>query len=76
MAFKLTNTPYPKKRKGEPEDKSETTNEIRSLSQQTAEKKLEDYLYEQGYRGRSDPRSPQYKLYQDTKTQEYIFRPE
>ena len=67
MAFKLTNTPYPK---------TEGEIEIRSMSRQSAEKQLDDKLRSEGYlSGRNTAGAPEYKLTQDTKTGEYIFRP-
>jgi hypothetical protein len=64
MAFKLTNPPFPLQNE-----------EIRSKSRQAAEKKLDDKLRTEGHTsGINDPRAPKYKLTQDTKTGEYIYR--
>jgi hypothetical protein len=67
MAFKM-------KLKGFP--KTEGEGEIRSVSRQSAEKQLDDKLRSEGYlSGRNTSGAPEYKLTQDTKTGEYIFRP-
>jgi len=67
MAFKMKYKGFPK---------TEGEDEIRSMSQSAAEKLLDNKLREQGYNsGRNDSNAPQYKLTQDTKTGEYIYRP-
>ena len=67
MAFKMKYKGFPK---------TEGEDEIRSMSQSAAEKKLDNKLREQGYHsGRNDASAPQYKLTQDIKTGEYIYRP-
>ena len=44
-------------------------------SREAADKKLDKYLRSQGFTsGRNTKRAPQYKLFQDKKTKEYIFR--
>jgi len=48
---------------------------VKSKSRSIAHTKLNDKLRAEGYtNGTSDPRAPQYKLSQDTKTGDYIYR--
>lgn len=48
---------------------------VASKSRQAAEKMLDDKLRSEGYtQGRSDARSPKFKLTQDTKSGEYRYR--
>ena len=48
---------------------------VKSISRQAAEKMLNEKLRKEGFsQGRSDSRSPSFKLSQDAKTKEYIFR--
>ena len=64
MAFKMSYKGFPM-----------ADDEIRSKSRQAAEKMLDDKLRSEGHTsGSSDPRSPKYKLTQDTATQDYIYR--
>ena len=66
MAFKMNYKGFPK---------TEGESEIRSKSRQVAEKQLDDKLRSEGYlSGRNTSGAPQYKLTQDTKTGDYIFR--
>ena len=44
-------------------------------SREAADKKLDEYLRSQGFTsGRNTKGAPKYKLFQDKKTKEYIFR--
>ena len=46
-----------------------------SMSQQTAEKMLDEKLRKEGFTGgRNDANAPEFKLFQDKKTGEYRFR--
>ncbi len=64
-----------KKKKYNIGGKADSKHSIRSASRSDAEKKLDEYLRSQGFTsGRNSSQAPQYKLFQDEKTKEYIFR--
>ena len=55
--------------------KTPSKHSVRGVSREDADKKLDEYLRSQGFTsGRNTKGAPQYKLFQDEKTKEYIFR--
>lgn len=64
-----------KKKKYNIGGKTPSKHSIRGVSREAADKKLDKYLRSQGFTsGRNTKGAPKYKLFQDKKTKEYIFR--
>jgi hypothetical protein len=64
-----------KKKKYNVGGKTPSKHSIKGVSREAARKKLDEYLRSQGFTsGRDSAQAPRYKLFQDEKTKEYIFR--